>query len=97
MTTPICAASSRPGRPDASTTTPGWLSRHRRPVTDRPDRPGHGPTPGGAESRRAARLLAGKHPLLQGVLVPLTHRLGRAKTGKTVHFQLTPLDHGQAR
>jgi hypothetical protein len=35
--------------------------------------------------------------LLQGVLVPLTHRLGRAKTGKTVHFQLTPLDHGQAR
>jgi hypothetical protein len=31
------------------------------------------------------------------VLVPLTHRLGRAKTGKTVHFQLTPLDHGPAR
>jgi hypothetical protein len=25
----------------------------------------------------------------------LTHRLGRAKTGKTVHLQLTPLDHGQ--
>jgi PPOX class probable F420-dependent enzyme len=49
------------------------------------------------ESRRAARLLARKHPLLHGVLVPLTHRLGRAKTGKTVHFQLTPLDHGQAR
>jgi PPOX class probable F420-dependent enzyme len=51
----------------------------------------------GAKSRRAARLLAGKHPVLHGVLVPLTHRLGRAKTGKTVHFQLTPLDHGQAR
>jgi PPOX class probable F420-dependent enzyme len=51
----------------------------------------------GAESRRAARLLAGKHPWLHGVLVPLTHRLGRAKTGKTVHFQLTPLDPGQAR
>jgi PPOX class probable F420-dependent enzyme len=51
----------------------------------------------GAESRRAARLLARKHPLLHGVLVPLTHRLGRAKTGKTVHFQLTPFDHGQAR
>jgi hypothetical protein len=49
----------------------------------------------GAESRRAARLLAGKHPLLHGVLVPLTHRLGRAKTGKTVHFQLTPLAPGQ--
>jgi PPOX class probable F420-dependent enzyme len=51
----------------------------------------------GAESRRAARLLAGKHPVLHGVLVPLTHRLGRAKTGKTVHFQLTPLAPGQAR
>ena len=51
----------------------------------------------GAESRRAARLLAGKHPLLHGVLVPLTHRLGRPKTGKTVHSQLTPLDHGQVR
>jgi hypothetical protein len=44
----------------------------------------------GAEARRAARLLAGKHPLLHGLLVPLTHRLGRAKTGKTVQFQLTP-------
>jgi PPOX class probable F420-dependent enzyme len=49
----------------------------------------------GAESRRAARLLARKHPVLHGVLVPLTHRLGRAKTGKTVHFQLTPRDPGQ--
>jgi PPOX class probable F420-dependent enzyme len=48
----------------------------------------------GAESRRAGRLLARKHPLLHSVLVPLTHRLGRAKTGKTVHFQLTPLDPG---
>jgi PPOX class probable F420-dependent enzyme len=46
----------------------------------------------GAESRHAARLLARKHPLLHGVLVPLTHRLGRAKTGRTVHFDLTPLD-----
>src|SRR4029450_12767039 len=45
----------------------------------------------GAESRRAARLLARKHPWLHGVLVPLTHRLGRAKPGKTVHFELTPL------
>ena len=51
----------------------------------------------GAEAQRAARLLAGKHPLLHGVLVPLSHRLGRAKTDKTVHFQLTPLDPGQAR
>ena len=45
----------------------------------------------GAESRHAARLLARKHPLLHGVLVPWTHRLGRAKTGRTVHFELTPL------
>jgi PPOX class probable F420-dependent enzyme len=50
-----------------------------------------------AESRRAARLLASKYPLLQGVLVPLAHRLGRVKTGKTVHFQLTPVDHGPMR
>jgi PPOX class probable F420-dependent enzyme len=44
----------------------------------------------GAEVRRAARLLTYKHPLLHGLLVPLTHRLRRAKTGKTVHFKLTP-------
>jgi PPOX class probable F420-dependent enzyme len=44
----------------------------------------------GAEVRRAARLLTHKHPLLHGLLVPLTHRLGRAKTGRTVHFKLTP-------
>jgi PPOX class probable F420-dependent enzyme len=48
----------------------------------------------GPESRHAARLLARKHPLLHGLLVPLTHRLGRAKTGRTVHFRLTPLDPG---
>jgi PPOX class probable F420-dependent enzyme len=63
----------------------------------RPARPSR-PRPGACregEARRAARLLARKHPLLHGVLVPLTHRLGRAKTGRTVHFQLTPLDHGQ--
>jgi PPOX class probable F420-dependent enzyme len=45
----------------------------------------------GAEARHAARLLAAKHPLLHGVVVPLTHRLGRVKTGKTVHLELTPL------
>jgi PPOX class probable F420-dependent enzyme len=49
----------------------------------------------GGEALHAARLLAGKHPLLHGMLVPLTHRLGRAKTGRTVHLELTPLDHGQ--
>jgi len=45
---------------------------------------------GGAEYRQAARALALKYPLLHGVVVPLTHRLGRAKTGRTVHFELTP-------
>jgi PPOX class probable F420-dependent enzyme len=44
----------------------------------------------GRESRQAARALARKYPLLHGVLVPLTHRLGRAKTGRTVYFELTP-------
>jgi PPOX class probable F420-dependent enzyme len=66
----------------------------------RPTGPGIGATARrleGAEARRAAHLLARKHPWLHGVLVPLTHRLGHAKTGKTVHFQLTPLAHGQAR
>jgi len=43
-----------------------------------------------AEDRRAARVLARKYPLLHGVLVPLMHRLGRAKTGRTVHFELRP-------
>jgi PPOX class probable F420-dependent enzyme len=49
----------------------------------------------GGEARYAARLLARKHPLLHGVLVPLTHRLGRARTGRTVHFELTPLHHAR--
>src|SRR5215216_1415716 len=48
----------------------------------------------GAEVRRAARLLTHKHPLLHGLLVPLTHRLGRPKTGRTVHFKLIPRDPG---
>lgn len=43
----------------------------------------------GAEARYASRLLARKHPMLHGVLVPLTHRLGRARYGRTVHFELT--------
>jgi PPOX class probable F420-dependent enzyme len=44
----------------------------------------------GAEARTAKRALARKYPLLHGVLVPLMHRLGRARTGRTVHFVLTP-------
>jgi PPOX class probable F420-dependent enzyme len=43
----------------------------------------------GAESARAGRLLARKHPLLQGIAVPLTHRLWRTRT---LHFELTPTD-----
>jgi PPOX class probable F420-dependent enzyme len=43
-----------------------------------------------AADRHAARLLRRKHPLLHGILVPLLHRLGRAKTGHTVHFELIP-------
>ncbi len=46
----------------------------------------------GAEYRHAGRLLTRKYPLLHGVLVPLAHRVGRAKTGRTVHFELTPVD-----
>jgi PPOX class probable F420-dependent enzyme len=41
----------------------------------------------GAEAERAARLLAAKHPLLHGVLVPLAHKL---KGFRTVHYRLTP-------
>ena len=44
----------------------------------------------GEEGRRAARLLRRKHPLLHGVLVPLAHRVGRRRTGRTVHFELVP-------
>lgn len=46
----------------------------------------------GAESAYAGRAIAGKHPILHGVFVPLTHRLGRRKFGKTVHMELTPID-----
>ncbi|MGS2616378.1 PPOX class F420-dependent oxidoreductase [Micromonospora sp. LZ34] len=42
----------------------------------------------GPEYAAAARALRRKYPLLHGVLVPLTHRLGRRRTGRTVHFEL---------
>ncbi|MGW3350539.1 PPOX class F420-dependent oxidoreductase [Nonomuraea rubra] len=45
----------------------------------------------GAEFRHAGRLLARKYPMLHGVLVPLAHRLGRARFGRTAHLALTPL------
>lgn len=41
-----------------------------------------------AEATHAARVLARKHPILHGVLVPLAHRLRRYRT---MHFVLTPL------
>ncbi|PSK66831.1 hypothetical protein B0E53_01166 [Micromonospora sp. MH33] len=44
----------------------------------------------GAEYRAASRALVRKHPLLHGVLVPLTHRLGRTRTGRTGQFALSP-------
>jgi hypothetical protein len=40
----------------------------------------------GAEGRFAARLLARKYPLLHGIVVPVTHRVGRFKFGRTIHF-----------
>jgi PPOX class probable F420-dependent enzyme len=42
----------------------------------------------GAEYVAAARALTRKYPALHGVLVPLTHRLGRRRAGRTVHFEL---------
>lgn len=45
----------------------------------------------GDENRHAARMLRRKHPMLHGVLVPFTHRVGRRKTGRTVHFELLPV------
>jgi PPOX class probable F420-dependent enzyme len=44
----------------------------------------------GDESRHAARVLRRKHPLLHGVVVPLTHRLGRSTYGRTIHYELVP-------
>ncbi|GGZ95224.1 PPOX class F420-dependent oxidoreductase [Streptomyces echinoruber] len=41
--------------------------------------------PGGAEDRHAARLLRRKYPFVQGVLVPLAHKLMRTRT---LHYEL---------
>jgi PPOX class probable F420-dependent enzyme len=46
----------------------------------------------GDEAAHAARVLATKYRVLHGVLVPLAHRLGRRKTGRTVHFEMVPLN-----
>jgi uncharacterized protein len=42
---------------------------------------------GGAEATRAARAIARRQRFLQGILVPLTHRIARYRT---VHYELTP-------
>lgn len=44
----------------------------------------------GDEAKAAARRLRRKHPFLHGILVPLSHRMGRRRTGRTVHFELVP-------
>jgi len=51
----------------------------------------------GARNAAAARALRAKYPLLHGVLVPLTHRLGRRTTGYTVHFELLSASTGSRR
>jgi uncharacterized protein len=51
-----------------------------------PPVPAHARILAGEESARAGRLLARKHPLLHGLLVPLVHRL-RGNT--TTHIELT--------
>jgi uncharacterized protein len=45
----------------------------------------------GAEERVAQRALARRSPFLQGILVPLTHRLARYRT---LHFELEPRETG---
>ena len=42
----------------------------------------------GEESAYAGRLLSHKHPILQGFLVPLAHRL---RGNETMHIELTPV------
>lgn len=47
------------------------------------------PVSAGPEAAEAARMLAAKYPVLQGLLVPAIHRLTK-KT--TVHYELLPPD-----
>jgi PPOX class probable F420-dependent enzyme len=48
----------------------------------------------GDDAAHAAHVLATKYRVLHGALVPLAHRLGRRKTGRTVHFAWIPADAG---
>jgi PPOX class probable F420-dependent enzyme len=43
----------------------------------------------GAEAEHAARLIGRKYPILQGILVPLVHRVRRQQT---THAELTPVE-----
>ncbi|MFI6401665.1 PPOX class F420-dependent oxidoreductase [Streptomyces sp. NPDC050548] len=44
---------------------------------------------GSPEEKHAARLLRRKYPVLQGLLVPLTHRLMRTRT---MHYEVRPVE-----
>lgn len=44
---------------------------------------------GSKENTHAARMLSRKHPVVQGVLVPLAHRI---KRDRTLHYEIRPLD-----
>jgi uncharacterized protein len=48
---------------------------------------------GGEEAAHAARALARRQRILQGILVPLAHRLMRYRT---VHYELRPVAGGEA-
>ena len=43
---------------------------------------------GGEEAEHASELIEAKHPILQGILVPLGHRMKRFRT---LHFELRPI------
>jgi PPOX class probable F420-dependent enzyme len=44
---------------------------------------------GGEESKHAGRLISRKHPILQGIMVPVFHRL---RGLKTAHVELRPIE-----
>jgi len=47
----------------------------------------------GAEAEHAARAIARRQPILQGVLVPLFHRMKRYRT---LHYRVAPAADGEA-
>ena len=60
-----------------------------RPVGS--DIPAHSRLLTGEEAVQAARAIARRQPVLQGVFVPVFHRLARYQT---LHYELTPVDEG---